>query len=275
MMKPVITSEWLNTHLDDSDLIILDASPKTNVSGLISEFDNIQIPKARYFDLKQNFSLPNSEFPNTIPSTSQFELNAQKLGINNSSKIVVYDNLGTYSSPRVWWLFKTFGHQNVSVLEGGLPDWKNHDFPTEPKSTKNNVALGDFKAQESTNLIRNYNDIKENINSNKELIIDARSSERFNGSSPEPRKKLQSGKIPNSKNLPFNDILVNGHFLSETKLSHIFQSLNPENKPLIFSCGSGLTACIIALGHEIATGKPSAIYDGSWTEWATKEKLFT
>ena len=274
-MNPIVTSEWLHAHLNDKDLIILDASPKSNVSGLASEFENKQIPNARYFDLKNDFSKPNCEFPNTIPNTDQFERSARNLGITNSSKIVVYDNLGIYSSPRAWWLFKIFGHKNVSVLEGGLPDWIKQGQSTELIKSNSEILPGDFNVKFNSANIRSYEDIKTNIDSQTELIIDARSEGRFNGTTTEPRKELQSGSIQNSANLPFQEVTISEHFLSKTKLVDVFTKLNPENKSLVFSCGSGLTACIIALAYEIAFNKPFAIYDGSWTEWATKENLLT
>ena len=274
MNNSIVSAEWLNEHLNEKDLIILDTSPKSNVSGLASEFDNIQLPGARYFDLKNDFSDSSSEFPNTIPSPEQFETNIRALGINNSNTIVVYDNLGIYSSPRVWWLFKTFGHDKVFVLDGGLPEWVNSNFVTEEK-TSGNYSLGNFITHYKAENVRLYNNMKRNISSNEELIIDARSSGRFNKTTPEPRKELQSGCILNSDNLPFQDVLENEIFKPKKELKTLFLNLNPEGKPLIFSCGSGLTACIIALAYEIAFNKPFAIYDGSWTEWATKENLKT
>lgn len=275
MNSPIVSSEWLNQHLNDKNLVILDASPKSNVSGFTSEFENIQIPNARYFDLKKDFSDSNAEFPNTIPSAKQFETNAQNLGINQDSIIVIYDNLGVYSSPRAWWLFKTFGHEIVFVLDGGLPEWAKNNFPTEEKISDESHKKGNFEANFESKNVRYYNNIKENITNKKELLIDARSTGRFNKTAPEPRKELQSGCILNSTNLPFQDLLENGKYKPKDELIKLFINLNLEDKPIIFSCGSGLTACIVALAYETAFNKPFSIYDGSWTEWATKEKLFT
>ena len=160
MNSPIISVKWLNEHLNNSNIIVLDASPKSNISGLASEYEDLQIPHTRYFDLKKDFSAPNSEFPNTIPSLEQFEKNAQHLGINQDSIIVVYDNLGIYSSPRAWWLFKTFGHENVYVLDGGLPEWIKSGHLTENTSKNSVYNKGNFKAQFLKENIRYYDDIK-------------------------------------------------------------------------------------------------------------------
>ncbi len=183
----------------------------------------------------------------------------------------MYDNLGIYSSPRVWWMFKTMGHQNVYVLNGGLPDWIENKYPTEEKQPQQ-YELGSFKAQFNSEKVKNYNFIKNNLNNERQLVIDARSSGRFNGTAPEPREGLRSGSIPNSVNIPFGDVLENGKYKSKEELKTIFSKINPENKALIYSCGSGLTACIILLAGELLLPNKTSVYDGSWTEWAQIEK---
>ena len=144
MTNSIVTSQWLKDNFNNPNLIILDASQDSNKAGLVSDVSSIQIKNARPINLKA-FSDSNSHFPNTFPSIQQFETECQKLGINNSSIIVVYDNLGIYTSPRVWWMFKTMGHQNIVVLDGGLPDWVNNGFKTET-ITKKDYKTGDFKA---------------------------------------------------------------------------------------------------------------------------------
>jgi thiosulfate/3-mercaptopyruvate sulfurtransferase len=272
MLKPILSTKWLHQNLKNSNVIILDASPETNVSGLTTEFPNIQIKGARHFDIKNTFSDSNISLPNTLPSPSHFENECRKIGINSDSIIVVYDNLGTYTSPRVWWMFKVMGHQNVHILNGGLPNWIEKHYEVEPL-IKHQYLLGDFKVNFNSNLFVNKQEVLNNIESKKSLVLDARSEERFSGLKPEPRKGIRSGHIPNSKNLPFQKVLNEGKFKSKRKLSKLFDNLNIDDQPLIFSCGSGITACILYVAHELISDKPKAVYDGSWTEWGLDKTL--
>ncbi len=262
MIDSLVSSEWLKINLNNPNLIILDASQQKKQNNFL----NIRIKGARFFDIKNDFSNTNSKFPNTFPSVTHFENSCRKLGINNTSKIVVYDKMGVFSSPRVWWMFKTMGHDAIVVLDGGLPDWINHNFETEILK-KGIYKKGNFKANFNINNIRYFDFIKHNIASNNALIIDARSSERFNAVEPEPRAELRSGNIPNSINLHYQMVLHNGKFKSKQKLAAIFAKIK-TNKPLIFSCGSGITACIVLLACDSFLNTKKSIYDGSWTEWA-------
>tara|TARA_R110002049_G_scaffold33535_13_gene110432 strand:+ start:2159 stop:2980 length:822 start_codon:yes stop_codon:yes gene_type:complete len=270
MKTPIISSQELAELLADSNLIVLDASPATNVSGLVSDLEGLQIKGARHFDLKTNFSDTESDYPNTIPSVQQFQEEARKLGINKNSVIVVYDNLGIYTAPRVWWLFNTFGHKNIAVLDGGLPDWVAQGYTTE-EVRKKRVSLGNFAAKLNSANIKDYAAVKENIDSGNELVVDARSTGRFNGTTPEPRTGLRSGSIPNSVNIPFENVLEDGKYKSQEELTAIFEGIIAEDKPLVFSCGSGLTACIILLASVLVQEQETSVYDGSWTEWAQLE----
>lgn len=270
MDKPLVTSQWLFENLNHPDLIILDASQKSITSNKTVD-NNQRIKGARYFDLKNNFSDKSADLPNTFPNTLQFESESQKLGIDDTSLIVVYDNLGIYSSPRVWWMLKSMGHKNVAVLNGGLPDWIKNSFPTEEVQPEK-YDLGSFKAQFDSTRVKDYNYIKANLNNKSSLVIDARSCSRFNGTAPEPREGLKSGSIPNAANIPFGEVLQNGMFRPVKELKVIFSKINPENKELIYSCGSGLTACIILLAGELILPNKTSVYDGSWTEWAQIEK---
>ncbi|MGB0887337.1 MAG: sulfurtransferase [Vicingaceae bacterium] len=272
MTDPIVSSQWLfeNKNNPNPNLVILDASQKSITADKAINHKQ-QIVGARYFDLKNSFSDKSSNFPNTFPSTAQFETECRKLGINNESVIVVYDNLGIYSSPRVWWMFKTMGHQNVFVLNGGLSDWLENKYPTE-KIEPQQYKLGNFKAELNTEKVKDYAFVKANLNNKNSIVIDARSAGRFNGTAPEPREGLRSGSIPNSINIPFGDVLDNGKFKTKEELKTIFSKINSENKELIYSCGSGLTACIILLASELVLPNTTSVYDGSWTEWAQIEK---
>ena len=270
-MDSLVTVNWLNTHLSDSDLVVLDASVASTISGIVSEFEHSRIYGARYFDLKNDFSDKSGSYPNTLPSPKDFQLACQKLGINTSSKIVVYDNLGIYWSPRVWWMFKTMGHDHIAVLDGGLPDWIANGFQTEEVNQSENYVSGDFEAKFNIELVANFDDVLENTKRSKALVIDARSAERFKGMVPEPRIGLRSGHIPNSTNIPYESVLENGKFKSKSALTTIFKDVEKEKRPLIFSCGTGITACIILLASEISDlSNKKSVYDGSWTEWAQR-----
>ena len=269
-MYPLISAQQLSKIQNDPNLVVLDASMANNKSGVAVDNENQQIKGARFFDIKNKFSDTKSKFPNTIPIAEQFQEEAQILGINHNSKIVVYDILGIYTSPRVWWLFRTFGHLDVSVLDGGLPEWIAQGYSTEEKATSI-YKKGNFTADFNPKNVRYFTDIKSNLNVQKELVVDARSSGRFNGTSPEPRKDLRGGCIPGSVNIPYTEVLENGKYKSLNELKAIFESQITNEQPLVFSCGSGITACIILLASEIIGKKETAVYDGSWTEWAQLE----
>jgi thiosulfate/3-mercaptopyruvate sulfurtransferase len=273
-MKELVSIEWLKKNLNKKDLILLDSSLAKTVDGKNSEFEDLTIPSAKYFDLKANFSDRNSPLPNTMPSKEQFERECRKLGISQSSEIVIFDNLGIYSSPRVWWMFKTMGHDKVSVLDGGLKEWIKKGQPTEIRTHKT-YEEGNFKACLRGNYIVKYADIKRNIEEQCFIIIDARSEGRYNGTEQEPRKELKSGHIKGSINIPFNDVLIDGKFKSKQELKNIFDNKCDINDKLVFSCGSGLTACIVLLACELAFKKSEFVYDGSWTEWAEENNLKT
>lgn len=261
MYSSIVSSQWLNNNLEDKKIVILDASQE------ISE-DNICIVGARYFDIKNEFSDNNSEFPNTFPSVTQFEENCKKLGIKNDSKIVVYDNRGIFYSPRVWWMFKTMGHENIAVLDGGLPDWMVNNYETQTIFNKD-FKRGNFTSKFESDRIKKYDFVNNNSVTQKSLLVDARSEGRFNGTTPDPREGIRSGSIPNSINLHYATVLENNKFKSKTALTQIFSKIYAENKPLVFTCGSGITACILLLASELVSEQKSSVYDGSWTEWAT------
>lgn len=271
-MKPTVSSNWLYKNLSDPNLIVLDASIKKVTPNTVSPLSEICIIGARFFDLKHNFSNKNHTINTMLPTPAQFTTECQTLGINKKSKIVVYDNLGVYSSPRVWWMFKSMGFNNISVLDGGLPQWEKLNYPTE-KIQKTHLDKGNFSATIKSELIKEQIDILKNIHSKNHILIDARSYDRFTGKNPEPRKGLNSGHIPNSINIPFSTMLKNGKYLSKSKLKKLFSSYNLSDKPLIFSCGSGVTACIVLLASELVHNNKNSLYDGSWSEWGSLNHL--
>ena len=265
-MNPLVSVSWLSQNLNAPNLVVLDVSLESNIANIKVEFPGFQIKGARYFDLKRNFSDLESRLPNTLPNPKYFSLACRNLGINNNSTIVVYDNIGIYASPRVWWMFKSMGHKNIAVLDGGLPLWKNKNYPTE--SIQNRVLPeGDFKAKFNPNLLKKAFKIIENITSKEAILVDARSNGRFFGLIPETRKNLKSGHIPNAINLPFLDVLKDGTFISTNEISDIFKKLKIDKRPKIFTCGSGLTACILILASTLISEDNHFLYDGSWSEW--------
>lgn len=265
-MNPLVSVSWLSQNLNAPNLVVLDVSLESNIANIKVEFPGIKIKGARYFDLKRNFSDLESRLPNTLPNPKYFSLACRNLGINNNSTIVVYDNIGIYASPRVWWMFKSMGHKNIAVLDGGLPLWKNKNYPTE--SIQNRVLPeGDFKAKFNPNLLKKAFKIIENITSKEAILVDARSNGRFFGLIPETRKNLKSGHIPNAINLPFLDVLKDGKFISTNEISDIFKKLKIDKRPKIFTCGSGLTACILILASTLISEDNHFLYDGSWSEW--------
>ncbi|APZ47162.1 sulfurtransferase [Polaribacter reichenbachii] len=271
--KPLVSVDWLFHHLNDEKLIVLDATlPKVTAKKETEIEEKYQIENAIFFDIKKVFSDVNAPFPNTVLSAKEFEEKAQNLGINKDSCIVVYDDLGIYSSPRVWWLFQLMGFTNIAVLDGGFPEWKLKEYPTE-KPMNHQFKKGDFSADYQPEKVKFTEDVLAAINNKNLLIADARSKGRFYATASEPRADVKGGHIPNSVSLPFSDVLLNGKLKSESELKSIFKTINPENKEFIFSCGTGITASVLALGAEIAGYKNHAVYDGSWTEWGSTKDL--
>ena len=272
--NPIVTVDWLMSNLQNENLIILDCTiPKvTEKASLSITDDKKQIKGAIFFDIKKSFSDVNSQFPNTILSPEKFEEKAQELGINKNSVLICYDDLGIYSSPRVWWMFQLMGFNNVAVLDGGFPKWEEKKYPVEKQ--QNNIFLkGDFKVNYQPEKIKFTIDVLSAIENESILITDARSKGRFYGTEPEPRSDVKSGHIPTSASLPFNQLIEKGIFKSKEELKIIFNKINPKENVFIFSCGTGITASVLALGAEISGINNYAVYDGSWTEWGSTNNL--
>jgi thiosulfate/3-mercaptopyruvate sulfurtransferase len=273
MENILVSPEWLNEKLSDPNLIILDASEKSNVAGKKIKYEGVRIPGARFFDLENTFSDKSSHLPHTFPSSENFIKESRQLGINNKSILVVYDNIGVYTSPRVWWMYKVMGHKQVYVLDGGLNEWVENGFKTEVAASEGEYQIGDFSGDLEKNAVDSLEDIKANLLSKKKLLIDARTRGRFNGTSPEPRDWVKNGHIPASINLPFDEVLKGSKFKSREELKAIFKSLDIEDRDLSFVCGSGLTSCIILLASELVQQNKTSVYDGSWTEWGSTDGL--
>ncbi|MEC3907927.1 sulfurtransferase [Tamlana sp. 2201CG12-4] len=260
---PVVSIAWLYEHLNAENLVVLDGT-----INKVFDVSQNQILHTRFFDIKKKFSDASNPFPNAFPSKEQFEKEARALGISGSHAIVVYDDKGMYSSARVWWLFKAFGYDNIAVLNGGFPAWEEASYPIESMREYQGPE-GDFRASLQSEHMMFFEDVKSASKSNTHTIIDARSADRFNCETPEPRAGLRMGTIPGSLNLPFTDLLEGGLLKPKTELEKAFQELSTKEDAVIFSCGSGITACILALGAEISGYKNISVYDGSWTEYGS------
>lgn len=272
----LISVAELHTMLEDPDLLILDASMEKPLPGTQNQISGDGVPGAIRFDLETVFSNVSAAFPHTRLSVDSFQKQAKSLGINNRSRVVVYDNMGIYSSPRAWWMLKWMGHNNVFILDGGLPAWINAGYTTSAGSKI--PSLGDFDA--SVNPL-SFIDVPELLNNlqasqypESMTILDARSPGRFLGLEPEPRAGVRSGHIPGAKCLHFRLLTQDGFLVSPKELAALFAQRAPDkDSTLVFSCGSGITACILALGaHEIGYEK-LRVFDGSWAQWGATHAL--
>ncbi len=273
MTTPLVSTSWLHQNLKDPNLVILDASPLSNKANMKAKHPDVQIAGARKFDLKNRFSDQESSLPNMVPSPEYFTEECQKLGINKNSNIVIYDNLEIYSSPRAWWLFKIMDHENVAVLDGGLNEWVATGGATQTYSEAS-YEKGNFEANFVPSKIKNAKQLLTNIDSKELIVVDARSAGRFNSEAPEPRANARSGHIPGSCNVPFSKMTKDGKFLPKETLKAVFEKMDLGNKPLVFSCGSGMTACVTLLGASLVLGNDLTLYDASWSEWGSGDADF-
>ncbi|MGF1723675.1 sulfurtransferase [Photobacterium nomapromontoriensis] len=269
----LVSVSWLAEHFDAPQLIVLDASwfmPGTECNAF-TEWQHKRIPGARFFDFDQKIAAPNSPFPHMLPSTALFEIEVGKLGISNNHVIVIYDTQGIFSAPRVWWMFRAMGHKAVAVLDGGLPAWEAAAFEVVQDEPED-VEPTPYVAQLDAGWVIDAETLHQRLNAEDVQVFDARPAARFYGTQPEPRDGIRSGHMPNAKSLPFSQLLDNGHYLPVSQLQKRFDALSYPDQQHIFSCGSGVTACILALAAELAGRQKLTVYDGSWTEWGSTIK---
>lgn len=269
----LVSVDWLYNHLNDPNLIILDCTiPKVTATTFAENKTKNRIKGALFFDIKNTFSDTKSPFPNTILAPKEFEEKAQNLGIEKDSCLIVYDDLGIYSSPRVWWMFTLMGFSNIAVLDGGLPAWITKNHPVEVL-TNYSLSKGNFTVNYYPEKLKFTQDVLASLKNNKFLIADARSKDRFYARIIEPRKEIKNGHIPASISLPYSDIIKNGFIKRKEELQLIYNTVNPTKKDFIFTCGTGITASILALGADLVGIKNWSVYDGSWTEWGATDNL--
>jgi thiosulfate/3-mercaptopyruvate sulfurtransferase len=266
LSNSLISVQFLKDHLHAENLVILDASmkPVGKVAGPASE-TAAYIPGSLRFDFDNDICDHSTPLPHMMPSAEFFTDEMQKMGINQDSAIVVYDRIGIYSSPRAWWMFRAMGHTQVAVLDGGLPAWIAAGFETAQQLRETPAQRGNFIAQPVSGSFVNADDVMHALNDAQYSVLDARSEGRFKGREPEPRAGLKPGHMPNAFNIPFTSVLENGMLKDDVSLRSIFEA--HKNTKMIFSCGSGATACILALAAEQAGYQDLSVYDGSWSEW--------
>lgn len=275
MNQPLISPQQLQQRLlAEDNIILLDASIEFQIPSESEKIKGQMIPEAIRFDYDKDFCNKHTLLPHMFPTEKHFNTRAQEIGINQDSTIVVYDNAGTFASPRAWWMFMAMGHNNVYILDGGLPAWIEAGYSTET-DYRTEVKTGNFEGHIQDNYFVSAQQIESYSTDKSANIVDARSQARFDSEVPEPREGLRSGHIPNSVCLPFAQVLNDGKLRTQQELIEIFSTIEiTPSQPIFFSCGSGVTACIILLAAKLAgyTGE-MGVYDGSWTEWGANEKL--
>jgi thiosulfate/3-mercaptopyruvate sulfurtransferase len=273
--KWLVETDWLATHLDAPGLVILDGSMHLPTTGrnAKAEYHKEHIPGALFFDI-DDIADETSPLPHMLPSTTKFASRMKKMGIGDGMDVVAYDSEGLYSAARVWWMFRAMGHESVRVLNGGLKKWKAEGRPLEdgePVKRSERHFTPTFNAE----LVRDVADVQALIGSTAAQIVDARAAARFAGTAPEPRQGLRSGHIPGSRNVPFQSLLnADGTLKPAAELARIFAAAGVDaGKPVVASCGSGVTAGVIALALAVLGRPDAAVYDGSWTEWGADKSL--
>ncbi|MBV9555324.1 MAG: 3-mercaptopyruvate sulfurtransferase [Alphaproteobacteria bacterium] len=267
--EALVSTEWLAAHLSEPHVRVLDSSFKQPgvTPTARADYDAGHIPGAVFFDI-DDVAEPGSTLPHMIPSTERFAAKMAERGIGNDDKVIVYDAHGLSSAGRAWWLLRLFGHDNVALLDGGLPKWIAEARPLETAAAK--VPERRFVARFDPALVRDKADVLANIDSCRELLVDARAAGRFEGTAEETWPGRRRGHIPGSRNLPFDQVTdpQTRKLKSAEALRQLFDSARVAfDRPVVASCGSGVTACALAFAAYLIGHERVAVYDGSWSEW--------
>jgi thiosulfate/3-mercaptopyruvate sulfurtransferase len=270
---PLVSTQWLADHLKAPDVRIIDASwhLPTEKRDAYAEYKAQHIPGSVFFDIDEICDT-ESPLPHMLPHPVKFASRMRKLGLGDGSRFVVYDAAGLFSAPRVWWMLRAMGHEDVVVLDGGLPKWVAEgrpveDLPSPPRERH-------FTVRYHSALVRTLDEVKKGL-ANGEQLLDARSAPRFEGREPEPRPGVRSGHIPGARNLPWQSLIAaDGTLLPKTELQAKFKAAGIDvHKPVITTCGSGVSAAILALSLARLGQVRTPVYDGSWAEWGSREDL--
>ena len=276
-----LTKTWLTEtdelarDLDAPDLVIIDASWHMPSDGRNArgEYREEHIPGAIFFDIDE-ISDTKSSLPHMLPPPEKFSSRMRSMGIGDGARVVIYDSRGLFSAARVWWTFRVMGVEDVSVLNGGLPKWKREGRPLQSGEPPHRTARH-FTARRNLDLVRDVSDVKKIVKDKSAEIVDARAPERFAGTALEPRPGLRSGHIPGARNVPFSRLLnKDGTLRSPDELERVFAEAGVDlGKPIVASCGSGITASVVALALAEIGHRRAAVYDGSWSEWGADPSL--
>jgi len=268
--KWLVETAWLQERLTAPGLAVMDASLKMpgDAKAPFDQYKEAHIPGALFFDIDE-LSDTSSPFPHMLPAPEKFASRMRMMGVGDGMKIVVYDSRGIFSSPRAWWMLRVMGHDDVAVLNGGLKKWLAEGRPVEsglpPRRSERH-----FTARKNSALVRDLSDMMAAVESKRPQVADARAKGRFEGKEPELRPVPRLGHMPGASNVPYATLInEDGTMRSATELRATFEGagVKPE-KPAITTCGSGVTACILALGLAILGNEYAAVYDGSWAEWS-------